>query len=211
MVSSSHCHFDHIGGMEAFDRSGAKIVASSFNKSFIAPENLAADSLTEAFGTVTPNYTYDAFADQNEWLQYEGLDLGLQALHTPGHTPDSMAVYDEGERWLYSGDTLYKRLVRMPWGDIWDVPIILPLQGDWKDYVTSIKELLAFVNKKDQGATPEKRVRLSAGHSTSGVLAGETIQSGLDFITRVERGEVPVIAKLAGDEVAPGGTLGKDR
>jgi hypothetical protein len=119
-----------------------------------------------------------------------------------------MAVYDKEERHIYIGDTLYNRLVRMPWGDIWDVPIILPLQGNWKDWINSIEELLKFVNKKDTGATPESRVRLSAGHSTSGVVAGEIIQSALDFAHRVERGEVPVIAKLAGDEVAPGGTLG---
>ncbi len=209
MVVSSHCHFDHIGGMEAFYRSGASIVASGFNKSFVAPENLAANSLCDAFGTVTPKYTYDVFATQNERLRYQGVDLGLMTLHTPGHTPDSMAIYDEDERWIFTGDTLYKRLVRLPWGDIQDVPIVLPLQGNWKDFVASVTELLDFVNKHDQGAAPEKRIRLSAGHTTSGELAGQTIQGALDLIQRVQRDEVPIIAKVSGDEVTPGGTLGK--
>ena len=120
-----------------------------------------------------------------------------------------MAIYDEDERWIFTGDTLYKRLVRLPWGDIQDVPIVLPLQGNWKDFVASVTELLAFVNKNDQGATLGKRIRLSAGHTTSGDLAGPTIRGALDLIRRVQRDEVPVIAKVPGDEVTPGGTLGK--
>ncbi|KAK5169373.1 uncharacterized protein LTR77_005348 [Saxophila tyrrhenica] len=207
MVLSSHVHFDHIGGMEPFAQSGAEIVSSSYNKSFVAPQNRAANALTTAFGVKTPQYTISKYADQHERLSYKGVDLGLIALHTPGHTPDSQAYYDEGERWIYTGDTLYKRVVKLPW-DTQDVPIILPLQGNWTEFVASIEELYAFVKEKDRGFSKDKRVKIGAGHTTAGVEAADTIKNALKFIQNVEKGKVPVIAKVPGDEVAPGGTLG---
>jgi hypothetical protein len=70
--------------MQAFDEAGAKIVASGFNESFLAPENLAGNALTTAFGTSTPNYTYDQFLNQGQELKYKGKELGLLALQTPG-------------------------------------------------------------------------------------------------------------------------------
>jgi len=99
--------------------------------------------------------------------------------------------------------------VTLPWKENQDLPIILSLQANWKDFVNSIEELLAFVNEKDHDVTSEKCVRLGAGHSTADVPAGKMIKSALDFIRSVEKGDVPVIARLPGDEVAPGGDLGE--
>ncbi len=107
------------------------------------------------------------------------------------------------------GNTLYRRNVTLPWKENQDLPIILSLQANWKDFVNSIEELLAFVNEKDHDVTSEKCVRLGAGHSTADVPAGKMIKSALDFIRSVEKGDVPVIARLPGDEVAPGGDLGE--
>jgi glyoxylase-like metal-dependent hydrolase (beta-lactamase superfamily II) len=54
MVICTHCHFDHVGGIEAFARSGATIVASGNDKEFLHPQSRAANYLCEAFGTPTP-------------------------------------------------------------------------------------------------------------------------------------------------------------
>lgn len=208
MVICTHCHFDHIGGIEAFAKAGAPILASAYNPAFLDPENRGANSLCENFNMATPKYEVTKYCFYGEQIQHKDVDLKLMAIHTPGHTPDSMAIYDSAERWLFTGDTLYRRKATMPWGDEQDVPIILPLQGDWRNFVASVDKLLAFAMMEDKEASSEERLRLAAGHTTSDAWAVEILRAASDFIHRVEKGEVPVILKIPGDEVAPGGTLG---
>lgn len=131
-------------------------------------------------------------------------------MQTPGHTPDSLALYDEHEHWIYVGDTLYAHIKVQPWGETQDVPIILVAQSHWPDYVASLQKLHDFVDAKQQHLDPKIKVRLSSGHATSGVPAKSFIKKCIAFIDRIRAGDVPVIATLAGDEVAPGGTLGNE-
>jgi glyoxylase-like metal-dependent hydrolase (beta-lactamase superfamily II) len=94
MIICTHCHFDHIGGIQPFHEGGAHIVASAFDKDFVSGENRDANSLCPAFGIPTPQYDISHFAADHEALSYAGTNLKLLTLHTPGHTPDSMAIYD---------------------------------------------------------------------------------------------------------------------
>jgi glyoxylase-like metal-dependent hydrolase (beta-lactamase superfamily II) len=208
IVICTHCHFDHIGGIEPFAKAGASILASAYDPLFLDPSTRGKHSLCEAFGTETPQYEITKFLFYGEKIQHKGKDLGLLALHTQGHTPDSLTIYDSRERWLFSGDSVYKRVATMPWGEEQDVPIILPLQGNWKNFKASLRKLLAFVEYEDRGYDWSERIRLAAGHTTSDAVASEALTSVLDFVQRIERDEVPVVAKMAGDQVAPGGSLG---
>jgi glyoxylase-like metal-dependent hydrolase (beta-lactamase superfamily II) len=141
LVVCTHCHFDHIGGIEAFSDAGARIVASGYDRDFLRPERRNANSLCGAFGMRTPKYEISRYAQDGEELEHKGHGLGLQIIHTPGHTPDSIAIYDEAERWLFVGDTCYQRFATMPWGEEQAVPIILPLQGNWTDFIASMYTL----------------------------------------------------------------------
>lgn len=208
LVFCTHCHFDHIGGIEPFSDAGAEIVASSFNRSFIAPGNRDANSLCSAFGIELPEYDIDRFVADGQRLKHKGQDLGLVVLQTPGHTPDSLALYDEEESWIFVGDTIYKHIGNMPWGETQDVPLILVAQSDWSQFISSISKLHNFVDSEETKTS--KTIHLSSGHTTSGVKAKSFISDGITFIDRIVAGEVPIIAELPGDEVAPGGTLGDE-
>lgn len=94
LVTCTHCHFDHIGGIESFAKSGPSIIASGNDRDFLSRANLPANSFCKAFGLKTPEYHISHFARDGENLCEDGFDLGLHALHTPGHTPDSLAIYD---------------------------------------------------------------------------------------------------------------------
>lgn len=212
MVISTHVHFDHIGGMEAFYDAGADIVASGYDPDFVAPENRAANSLCANFNVPTPQYEVSQLVDDRSRIKHNGRDLGLVAVFTPGHTPDSLAVFDEGERFIMTGDTVYRRIAHLPWGETQDVPIILVLQSNWKDWVGSLQTLADFIKTNEYdyfqqtgGKTP---IQIAAGHTTDSIPAGPLVQRCLDFTDRVVAGNVPIIARLPGDEVAPGGTLG---
>lgn len=205
MVISTHVHFDHIGGIHAFSAAGAHIVASGYDRNFLLPKNRPASSLCENFNINTPRYKISHFANDHERLHYKGNDLGLIVLQTPGHTPDELAVFDEDERVIFLGDTAYRRVKHEPWGEKQDVPIILVLQSDWKDWLGSLKKLVKFVEKHNN---PTSRIIAACGHTTAGIPAGKLLHNALHFANRVADGDVPIIARLPGDEVAPGGTLG---
>jgi glyoxylase-like metal-dependent hydrolase (beta-lactamase superfamily II) len=89
----------------------------------------------------TPKYEVSHYTQDGGELEHKGHGLGLQIIHTPDQTPDSMAIYDEAECWLYVGDTCYQRFAMMPWREEYDVPIILPLQGGRKDFILSLYTL----------------------------------------------------------------------
>lgn len=97
LVLCTHCHLDHMGGIEAFSKGGARIVASGYDRDFLSPGNREENSLCGAFRMKTPEYTITHFTVGGEVLKHRGRSLGLRILHTPGHTPDSMAIYDEAE------------------------------------------------------------------------------------------------------------------
>lgn len=209
-VICTHCHFDHIGGIEAFSKSGASIVASGYDRDFLRPDQRETNSLCGAFGMETPEYEITQYAKNGEELQHNGRDLGLRILHTPGHTPDSMAIYDEAERWLYVGDTCYKRLARSDSDNDQGVPIILPLQGNWRDFIATLHKLQRFVTEAEEplaGDGTKKQIQLAAGHTTSQSPAKDFVPRVIGFCEDVEGGKVPSVG-VPGDVVAPGGSLG---
>jgi glyoxylase-like metal-dependent hydrolase (beta-lactamase superfamily II) len=213
LVICTHCHFDHIGGIEAFAKSGASIIASGHNRDFLRPDRRGKNSLCDNFGTKTPKYEVSHYTQDGEELEHNGHGLGLQIIHTPGHTPDSIAIYDEAERWLYVGDTCYQRFATMPWGEEQNVPIILPLQGHWKDFIVSLYTLHEFVKQTEESVEERgmgKRIQLAAGHTTSQSPAADFLHRVIGFCEGIVTGTVPEFVRIPGDVVAPGGSLGDE-
>lgn len=210
LVVCTHCHFDHIGGIQAFSTAGATILASAHDTAFLTPETRDAHSLCSAFGLALPHYTISTFLQDNERLHHNGHDLGLRALHTPGHTPDSMALYDERERWLFVGDTCYPRAATLPWGEQVSVPIILPVQGDWEAFQHSVRRMREFVQREEAQLGDGVTIRLAAGHTTANAQANEFLDETQAFVDRLNRAQVPILMFCPNGEVAPGGSLGPE-
>jgi glyoxylase-like metal-dependent hydrolase (beta-lactamase superfamily II) len=132
-VVNSHNHFDHVGGNWEFDtvygypsplsRQRADI---GYTPALLDPM-LGADSLAKP---LPANFTSNSFTIQpwhyspletykeptmtkNEVglrLTGQAFDLGdrvLEVLHTPGHTQDSIMLWDRTHRILFTGDTVY--------------------------------------------------------------------------------------------------------
>jgi len=59
-------------------------------------------------------------------------DLEFKVLHTPGHTKGGISLYCEGEKMLFSGDTMF----RGSWGRT-DLPT-----GSFEDVINSITKKL---------------------------------------------------------------------
>lgn len=114
---SSHSHFDHIGGAHEFDerlghRAESHIFANPTLADTVATEWIKAEVLT-----ALPNagYNLDTYELRPAALtgyldEGDVVDIGNRAFrvfHLPGHSPGSIALYDEKSRTLFSGDVVY--------------------------------------------------------------------------------------------------------
>jgi glyoxylase-like metal-dependent hydrolase (beta-lactamase superfamily II) len=101
----THCHIDHIGSAPFFQKQyGTKIIIHELD----AKAMESGDSLKTAanwYGTTFPPTKIDGtLSDSHEKLKFGG--EALHCLHTPGHTPGSIAVYLDraGKRILFGQD-----------------------------------------------------------------------------------------------------------
>lgn len=106
--------------------------------------------------------------------------LGVRVLHTPGHTPDQLALWGAAEGMLYVGDSLYE-----------DAQIIFPKEGSIIDWLASMKELLSLVETHN-GLDSSSKALLNAGHCTAVTPALEILEAALSFMEDVMGGTEPV-------------------
>ncbi|KAI6154869.1 Metallo-hydrolase/oxidoreductase [Pisolithus tinctorius] len=176
IVVQSHCHYDHILGMEAF-ASDSMILGSEHDPTFASPENLPAHSLCESLGIRTPSYKLKLVPHLHDILSANNeVSLGVTVLHTPGHTPDELALWDAMESMLYVGDTLYE-----------DDPIIFPEEGNLPDWFSTVDDLLAFVSKQSD----PNNVKVNCGHATAMKPAIEVLRATKEFMMDVVSGTEP--------------------
>lgn len=103
----SHFHYDHLGDGLPFDHIA---VADLPHISHRADNGVLAlkwhEHLGAAEGYATPTFEID------EWLKPgDELDLGnrkLTVIYTPGHTNDSISLFDPAADFLFSGDFIYQ-------------------------------------------------------------------------------------------------------
>jgi glyoxylase-like metal-dependent hydrolase (beta-lactamase superfamily II) len=113
MIVLTHCHCDHTGGAaELAKLSGAKIAAHQDEIPYIKQD--------ETQPTTSPlrRMLFWLF-DRVYRTHIRGVDIalqdrdvvdilgGLEAIHVPGHTPGSMALYQPERQMLFSGDALF--------------------------------------------------------------------------------------------------------
>lgn len=120
----THAHFDHIAALpflaEKFP--GADIAIHPSEAGKIGPDSL--ENHRRDFNTVGySSYVETLWKPMPEAsiLLNEGETLGpFHVMHLPGHSPGSVALYNEEEKQLFSGDTLFRAGVGrtdLPGGD----------------------------------------------------------------------------------------------
>ncbi|KAH8893616.1 Metallo-hydrolase/oxidoreductase [Thozetella sp. PMI_491] len=189
VVVCTHCHFDHIGATEQFNDDKSTIWAGSYDKSFLDKGRLSTTSLCRFMDMKTPEYTISHWADDGQKMTLDGKDLNLVIYHTPGHTPDQIAIWDSEERVIFVGDTMYER-----------VPIVFPVEGNIRLYSETLEKLKTYVRgwnattytNGDSGAAEKMtRVKMACGHSTCAADAEELIDDVDSMLYRVMENLVP--------------------
>ncbi|WP_342586519.1 MBL fold metallo-hydrolase [Mangrovicella endophytica] len=129
----SHTHFDHIGMAAEFDDRlahpiEAAILSNPTNDATLAQSYLAAGQEAELFWGLPPGWDGAAYgiapAPATGFVaDGDRIDLGgrlLTVLHTPGHSPGHVALFEEGSGTLFPQDAVYdgRLLDALPGSDV---------------------------------------------------------------------------------------------
>ncbi len=140
---ASHSHFDHIGSHHEFAERAVHAAEAGIMANPGRAESLADIYVTDAMFTALPpgGYSSEAYevtpAPATRLLaDGEVIDLGdrhLTVIHTPGHSPGSIALWEEASGILFSGDAVY------------DGPLVDDnYHSDADAYVATMERLLAI-------------------------------------------------------------------
>jgi len=177
-VVTTHVHWDHIGGNSEFKnhyvheldepwlRNGIPIPLEFIKSNVIKDvKDLPSEFNIDEYTVYTSN-THDVVVDEQRF------DLGgriVEVIHTPGHSPGHICLYDIERKYLFTGDLVYKGTlyVNYPSTDpkafrdsirrikALDVEKVLPSHHDMNISLTLIKEIDTAFNyiEKEVGLT----------------------------------------------------------
>ena len=105
----THGHFDHFGAVNelrqmlgvpvyAHEASGAYLTDPKFNLSIYCGPPMTVEHV-------------ESLRDGQTLTDEQAPSLGLRVLHTPGHTTDSVTLYDKAAGIAFVGDTIFKESI----------------------------------------------------------------------------------------------------
>lgn len=147
---ASHTHFDHIGCHHEFEhrcvhRAEADLLANPTRQNTLADPYVTDDIFTALPPAPYQSSTYAVKAAPAIRLLEDGdvIDLGnrhLEVIHTPGHSPGGIALWEAATATLFSGDIVYDgQLIEDTY------------HADAEDYYRSMKRLLTIPVKTVHG------------------------------------------------------------
>ncbi len=102
-ITNTHCHFDHLMGVE--------FIRNEFNIPFYAHADDSfwvekAIDQGKMFGfAMTPVKQPDSYLVENEYVTFGNSKLKI--IHVPGHSPGHVVFYSETDKKLIAGDVLF--------------------------------------------------------------------------------------------------------
>lgn len=98
-VINTHGHFDHIGGNGYFYN--AKIAIHEKEAPIVENADAEKSNVNFFAGELKPRRV------DRKLKEGDLVANGLKVIHTPGHSPGSICLYDEKKKILFSGDTVF--------------------------------------------------------------------------------------------------------
>lgn len=101
----THGHFDHAGAAaELRERTGAPVIGPHKDDQFWLDQ---AESSAARFGVAgIRNVTPDRYLEEGDVLEFAGLKFEI--VHTPGHTPGHVVIFNRDVKIAFVGDVLFE-------------------------------------------------------------------------------------------------------
>lgn len=178
-VITTHCHWDHIGGHKYFKdiyihendegwiKKGLPIPIDSIKESILKEE------LTEVIPIEFDINKYIVYTCKTVGIVKDNdiIDIGgreIRVVHTPGHSPGHICLYEEEKGFLYTGDLIYLGTLYAFY------PSTSP-----KDFKYSIDKIASIINI----------ARILPGHNEINVRV-DIIKSIQDAFTSIEKNKL---------------------
>ena len=127
----THCHGDHIGGVnELKSKTAGTVLIHRFDEKGLNDPEI---SLTSHIGIQRIDIEDKSRLNEGDLIHVGNLEFKI--IHTPGHTVGSICIYCEEEKMLFSGDTMFKG----SWGRT-DLPT-----SNFEDIINSITNKLMIL------------------------------------------------------------------
>jgi len=127
----THCHGDHIGGINSLkNRCGGKVLIHRNDALGLNDENI---NLVGYIGMEKIDLEADSRLDDNDLIHLGNIEF--KVIHTPGHTAGGTCLYCEKEGMLFTGDTIF----RGTWGRT-DLPT-----SDFESIINSINNKIMIL------------------------------------------------------------------
>lgn len=165
MAVNTHGHFDHAMGVGYLKATyGVKFACSSKDQFLVD----SAQQSGAMFGVkCAPVPAIDIDLDKMEEIAFGATKL--RVIKTPGHTPGHVSLYNEEQKVLFTGDTLFRESIGRT-----DLP-----GGDYSWIMTSILEQLVPLGDD---------VEFYPGHGDKSTIGHETLYN--PFVTEVLNNEI---------------------
>ncbi|MBQ3233932.1 MAG: MBL fold metallo-hydrolase [Alistipes sp.] len=165
MAVNTHGHFDHAMGVGYLKETyGVKFACSSKDQFLVD----SAQQSGAMFGVkCAPVPAIDIDLDKIEEIAFGATKL--RVIKTPGHTPGHVSLYNEEQKVLFTGDTLFRESIGRT-----DLP-----GGDYSWIMTSILEQLVPLGDD---------VEFYPGHGDKSTIGHETLYN--PFVTEVLNNEI---------------------
>lgn len=144
-VIVTHYHADHIYGLQAFQKIGAKIIAHPAAKEYLNSET-AVNRLSASRAELAPWVDEKTnLVEADTWLSSEnklnlsGIEMVVKPVG-PAHTPEDLVIFFPAEKVLFTGDLLFRGR--------------LPFIGSTADTGPWVKALNSFLDFKAAVAIP---------------------------------------------------------
>jgi glyoxylase-like metal-dependent hydrolase (beta-lactamase superfamily II) len=104
LIVLTHCHYDHMAAVpEIVAATGAKVAMHEDDIACLKSDRISAAA---TFGRKSPAFKVDVVLHDGDLVDLS--DVKLKVIHTPGHTPGSICLYDEASHILFTGDTVFE-------------------------------------------------------------------------------------------------------
>ena len=166
MAVNTHGHFDHLAGVEHLRRTYDIPFAMSSKDAYLL-EAAPTSARMFGIGEITAPTKIDIDLDSMEELHFGNTTLKI--IHTPGHTPGHVSLYNEEMGVVLTGDTLFRESIGRT-----DLP-----GGDYSWIMRSILDKLIVLGDE---------VKVYPGHGEETTIGHESLYN--PFIVEVINKEV---------------------